>query len=93
MYLCTKSAELKSPLITQNEFGMSMRDQSEQKPLTFLEVLQSTLWAAMGVQKHENRVRDFSRGNPLHFILMGIGFTAVFVLAMVALVHLILMQA
>ena len=59
----------------------------ESKPLTFLEVLQSTLWAALGVQKRENRVRDFSRGNPIHFILMGIAFTACFALTVIALVN------
>ena len=65
----------------------------EDEPLTFLEVLQSTLWAAIGVQKYENRVRDFSRGNPLHFILMGIAFTACFVLVMAGLVSWILASA
>ena len=70
-----------------------MEPDTDKKPLTFLEVLQSTLWAAIGVQKHENRVRDFSRGNPIHFILMGIAFTTVFVLVMVGLVKLILAAA
>ncbi len=69
------------------------RDVAQDKSLTFLEMLQSTLWAAIGVQKHENRVRDFSHGNPVHFILMGVGFTTVFVLGMVALVNLVLAQA
>ena len=69
---------------------VQMKQDTPDKPLSFLEVLQSTLWAAIGVQKHENRVRDFSRGNPVHFILMGIAFTTLFVLGMVGLVHLIL---
>ncbi|MFT7651629.1 MAG: hypothetical protein ACI9ON_004316 [Limisphaerales bacterium] len=60
------------------------------KPLSFLEMLQSTLWAAMGVQKYENRKRDFERGKAHHFILMGIGFTAFFVCAMVSIVHLVI---
>ena len=67
-----------------------VEQQQDEASLTFLEMLQSTLWAAIGVQKHENRVRDFSRGNPIHFILMGIAFTTVFVLGMVSLVTLIL---
>ena len=67
---------------------MSQKPQHES--LSLLEMLQSTLWAAMGVQKRENRIRDFSRGNPVHFILMGIAFTTLFVLGMVGLVHLIL---
>jgi len=67
-----------------------MPNQTDKTSLTFLEMLQSTLWAAIGVQKHENRVRDFNHGNPVHFILMGIGFTAVFVLSMIGLVSLVL---
>ena len=45
---------------------------SDKQGLTFLQVFQSVLWAAAGIQKHENRVRDFSKGNPIHFILMGL---------------------
>ena len=64
-------------------------ENSKQK-LTFLELLQSTLWAALGVQKSENRIRDFSHGNPWHFVLMGIGFTTFFVVLLVGVVNLVL---
>ncbi|MEM7002086.1 MAG: DUF2970 domain-containing protein [Pseudomonadota bacterium] len=53
-------------------------------------MLHSTLAAAIGVQSSANRRRDFSRGKASHFIMMGIGFTVVFVLLMVGLVNLIL---
>ena len=59
------------------------------KPLSFLEMLQSTLSAAIGVQKAENRQRDFARGKALHFVLMGIGFTAFFACLMAGIVHLV----
>lgn len=59
-------------------------------PLTFWQMLHSTLAAAIGVQSSANRRRDFSRGKASHFIAMGIGFTVVFVLAMVGLVNLVL---
>ena len=59
-------------------------------PLTFLQMLSSTLAAALGVQSEENRERDFARGKASHFILMGIGFTAVFVVIMVLLVKLVI---
>lgn len=62
----------------------------DDKDLTFLELLQSTLWAALGVQKRDNRIRDFSRGNPWHFIFMGIGFTVFFVSALIGIVNLVL---
>ncbi len=66
-----------------------MSDQ-QRSGLSFLQMLQSTLWAVAGVQKHENRVRDFSHGHWIHFILMGVGFVAVFVTAMIFLVQFIL---
>ena len=59
-------------------------------PLTFLQMLGSTLAAAVGVQSSRNRQRDFTRGKASHFIFMGIAFTAIFVLAMIGLVSLIL---
>ena len=68
-------------------------DKPEQRPLTFWEVLGSTLAAAIGVQKKVNKERDFTRGNPLHFIIAGIIFTTVFVLAVVLVVKLVLSSA
>ena len=58
--------------------------------LTFWQLLGSTLAAAVGVQSRKNRERDFSQGKAIHFILMGIGFTIVFVLGMIGLVNLVL---
>ncbi|WP_349573518.1 DUF2970 domain-containing protein [Azotobacter salinestris] len=65
-------------------------DHDDDKPLTFRQMLHSVLAAALGVQSGKNRTRDFSRGKPSHFILLGIGFTALFVLALVGVVKLIL---
>ncbi|MEM7096699.1 MAG: DUF2970 domain-containing protein [Pseudomonadota bacterium] len=67
----------------------SPEDDSRQN-LSFWQVLGSTLAAAFGVQSSRNRERDFTHGKASHFILMGIGFTVVFVLLMVALVSAIL---
>ncbi|MEM9622778.1 MAG: DUF2970 domain-containing protein [Pseudomonadota bacterium] len=53
-------------------------------------MLASTGAAAFGVQSSKNRKRDFTRGKASHFILMGIGFTATFVLLMAGLVSLVL---
>ena len=55
-----------------------MNDSNEK--LSFLEMLQSTLWAALGVQKSENRRRDFTRGSWIQFAVMGAGFTVFLVL-------------
>lgn len=62
----------------------------QQHGLTFWQVLGSTLAAAFGVQSSKNRQRDFTHGKASHFILMGIGFTVVFVLLMAGLVSYVL---
>lgn len=62
----------------------------EKKPLTFGQMFMSTVAAAFGVQSSANRERDFSRGKASHFILMGIGFTVLFVLTVVFVVRLVL---
>lgn len=67
-----------------------MKEEPEDQPLTLREMLQSVLAAAFGVQSGKNRARDFSRGKPSHFIVLGVLFTAVFALALFALVKLVL---
>lgn len=62
----------------------------EPRVLTFWEVFVSIIAAALGVQTHANRVRDFTHGNVLHFIAAGLLFTAGFVAVMVLLVRFIL---
>lgn len=60
------------------------------KSLTYWEVVGSTFAAALGVQSHKNRKRDFSRGNVLAFIFSGIVFTAGFVVAVIVAVDVII---
>lgn len=67
-----------------------MSSDQNDKPLTFREMLQSVLAAAFGVQSGKNRSRDFSRGKPSHFILIGLLFTAALVLLLLGLVKLVL---
>ncbi|WP_044874596.1 DUF2970 domain-containing protein [Pseudomonas sp. LFM046] len=67
-----------------------MDDKKDDRPLSFSEMLQSVLAAAFGVQSGKNRSRDFSRGKPSHFILLGVLFTAVFVVMLYGLVRLVL---
>ncbi len=66
--------------------------ENESKPerLSFWQMLGSTLAAAFGVQSSKNRERDFTHGKASHFIFMGIAFTVIFVLAVVAVVKLVL---
>lgn len=67
-----------------------MEEDDNDKPLTFREMLHSVFAAALGVQSGKNRSRDFSRGKPSHFILLGVGFTALFVLLILGVVKLVL---
>ncbi|SFQ26664.1 Protein of unknown function [Geopseudomonas sagittaria] len=60
------------------------------QPLTLRQMLHSVLAAALGVQSNKNRTRDFSRGKPSHFIVLGLLFTGLFVLLLFALVKLVL---
>ncbi|BAQ75512.1 uncharacterized protein POS17_3818 [Pseudomonas sp. Os17] len=66
-----------------------MEDPSnDHQPPTFLQMLQSVLAAAFGVQSGKNRARDFSHGKPSHFIVLGIVFTALFVLVLLGIANL-----
>lgn len=65
-------------------------DPQKLEPLTLKEMLQSVLAAALGVQSGRNRSRDFSRGKPSHFIILGVVFTAIFVLVVLGVVKLVL---
>jgi hypothetical protein len=72
-----------------------MRDQSENKTedlpaLTFIQVMKSTLAAFLGIQNNDNRHRDFERGKPIHYVMVGLLFTFIFVIAVYALVQVVL---
>lgn len=67
-----------------------MNDDPQNRPPSFWQMLQSVLAAAFGVQSGKNRARDFTHGKPSHFIVLGVGFTLVFVLVLYALVRLVL---
>ena len=58
--------------------------------LTLLEIFGSAISAMIGVQSKERRERDFTRGKASHFIIVGAVITALFVLAMAAVVSLVL---
>ncbi|MGA6097220.1 DUF2970 domain-containing protein [Stutzerimonas marianensis] len=67
-----------------------MNDEQPPKSLTLRQMLQSVLAGALGVQSAKNRMRDFSHGKPSHFILLGLGFTLLFVLVLLGVVKLVL---
>jgi hypothetical protein len=57
--------------------------------LTLLQVMGSVLAAGFGVQSKENKVRDFTRGKPFHFIVAGVVFTLALLVGLVVLVNLV----
>jgi len=65
-------------------------DDSERESLSLWQVVTSALAAGFGVQSSSNRNRDFTKGRPGQFILVGIILTAVFVIAIIVLVNLVL---
>lgn len=65
----------------------------DKRPLSWGELLQSILAAALGVQSGKNRTRDFSRGRPVQFIVLGLLFSLIFVLVILGLVRLVLYLA
>jgi len=58
--------------------------------MRFRDTVVSVLFAALGVQSNKARERDFTHGKPSHFIVLGIAFTALFVLVILGVVKLIL---
>ena len=63
------------------------------KPPSLLDTVFSVLASFFGVQSEKNRVRDFSSGKPIVFIVVAIVLTVVFVLTLVTIVKLMLKDA
>ena len=62
---------------------------NEKRDLTLPEVVGSVFAAGLGVQSRENKMRDFSRGKPVQFIIAGLLFTGMFLLALVTVVNVV----
>ncbi|WP_281647210.1 DUF2970 domain-containing protein [Parendozoicomonas sp. Alg238-R29] len=62
----------------------------EHKRPGLLSVVQSTLAAAFGVQSNEKQKKDFTEGRPEQFIIAGIIFTVLFVVALLVIVNLVI---
>lgn len=72
---------------------MSNQQSDKSPPPTFWSVLSSAVAALFGVQSSKNRERDFTRGKPIHYIMVGLLVTAVFVLSVWGVVKLVLSKA
>lgn len=71
---------------------MSQQD-DDNRPVSFMQAAISVLAAFFGVQNRRNRERDFTRGRVSHFIVLGVIFTALLVVAVIVAVRLTLKQA
>lgn len=71
-------------------------DEPDRQPITdptLLDTLKSVLWGLFGVQSARNRERDFSRGKPMHYVVIGLLVTLLFILGVSLVVKLILRSA
>jgi len=71
---------------------MSKEKEKPQK-LTLWQIICSVFAAAFGVQSNKNRERDFKQAKPSTYIIAGLIFTVLFVLAVAAVVNLVLSNA
>jgi hypothetical protein len=69
---------------------MSKTKPDNSKKPSLLSVVKSILAAGIGVQSEKNRQRDFEKGNPLVFIIGGIVFTLLFIIAVASVVGFVL---
>lgn len=72
-------------------------EDSESNPaprrVSLWQTLQSVSASMFGVQSSKNRQRDFTHGNPLHFIIIGLLAVGVFIAVLIVIVKLVLHYA
>ena len=78
--------EVKDTATPQQQDKQQQQDQDQVPAPNWRQIIGSVLAAAFGVQSKENRERDFEHGKPVVFIVAGIVFTVLFVVAMIAIV-------
>ncbi len=65
-------------------------EHQEDESLTLVQVGSSVLAAGFGVQSKENKQRDFTRGKPIQFVIVGIFFTAALMAVLIGIVKWVL---
>jgi hypothetical protein len=66
------------------------QNQDEARAPSFLSVLGSVLASMFGVQSSRRREADFTHGKPIHYIVVGLLVTVVFILTVWGVVKLVL---
>lgn len=67
-------------------------DEEPRRP-SVLEVVQSVLAGAFGVQTNEARKRDFRSASPMPYIIGGVVFTVLLIVTLVVVVNVVLHSA
>lgn len=71
----------------------SSESQAKENSLSTWQVAVSILASFIGVQKEQTLDRDFSRGKPMQFIIIGIALTVIWYVAIYFVVQLVLKSA
>jgi hypothetical protein len=75
-------------VLSSGGFEVDSADRQEQAP-SLLKVTGSVLASFFGVQSSRKHQEDFTRGSPAAYILIGLGATLAFILALYGLVQLV----
>ena len=68
-------------------------NEEEKKAPGLLDVARSVLWAMLGVQKQKNYERDFTKGKPWQYVVVGLVAVTIFILTIVVVVKIVLLSA
>jgi len=69
---------------------LTPKKKEQPQKLTLWQIICSVFAAAFGVQSNKNRARDFTQAKPSTYVIAGIIFTILFVLAVATVVNLVL---
>ena len=68
-------------------------NEQEKKAPGLIDVAHSVLWAMLGVQKQKNYERDFNKGKPWQYVVVGLVAVTIFILTIVMVVKMVLSSA
>jgi len=67
-----------------------MSDQNKESSQGLWEVIRSVFASFLGVQSGDQHERDFAKGKASHYIIIGLVFTVLFILALVGIVQIVM---
>ncbi|MEJ2142437.1 MAG: DUF2970 domain-containing protein [Gammaproteobacteria bacterium] len=68
-------------------------NEEHKKAPTLMDVTRSVLWGMLGVQKKKNYERDFTKGKPWQYVVIGLVAVSIFIISIVVVVNLVLSSA